>query len=694
MTQTIQEQFSAEAFCSKFTQAEAIPFSFRYNGQSSHEFLGTWTREDRENGVAYTDPDTGLEVRCEVTRFDDFPAVEWVMYLRNTGATETPILEDIHPLDDTLPCLTDSLCTFRYATGSLCTPEDFAPRKRTFWPGSSVDLTPDGGRSSNKYLPFFNIDMQRQGVILAIGWSGQWAAHFGREQEEPHDGPTLREGGTYRLRAGMERTHLRLRAGEEIRTPRIALLFWEGDWIDGQNSFRRFLLAHHTPRPNGQIVPNLLSCGNWGATPAEVHLDNLRKIIEHDLPFDTYWIDAGWFGDPEKVWWAQCGDWNPSSKLYPEGFTPISNMAHQSGRKFLLWFEPLRVSKDSPLAQEHPEWLLTLDPSKARPHVEAVAADDPKWVRDEALRNQINEGDALWNLGNPDARQFLTDLIAERIGEYGIDVYRQDGNIATLDYWRRADAPDRQGITEIRWVEGWYAFWDELLERFPHLIIDNCSSGTRWVDLETLGRSVVLWQTDYTNHGAEGVPEASQCHGYGLSLWLPIHGIIVGAVVSSNPKVPDWNDYQRRSPMAAMVQVQLVSTGDTPVGMVPSDFPYDRARRILDEIRDLQRYYRGDFYPLTEYSLAEDAWLAYQLDLPEMQEGLVVAFRRPLSPCDRATLPLRGLQTDQDYELTDIDTGRSWIMSGKELLDSGVVVELPSRPASALIRYARLQTDR
>ncbi len=33
----------------------------------------------------------------------------------------------------------------------------------------------------------------------------------------------------------------------------------------------------------------------------------------------------------------------------------------------------------------------------------------------------------------------------DRIREWGIDCYRHDANIAPLEFWRAADAPDRQG---------------------------------------------------------------------------------------------------------------------------------------------------------------------------------------------------------------------------------------------------------
>jgi len=41
------------------------------------------------------------------------------------------------------------------------------------------------------------------------------------------------------------------------------------------------------------------------------------------------------------------------------------------------------------------------------------------------------------------------------------------------------DTPDRQGMTEIRYVEGLYEMWDELRAKHPGLLIDNCASGGR-----------------------------------------------------------------------------------------------------------------------------------------------------------------------------------------------------------------------
>ena len=141
--------------------------------------------------------------------------------------------------------------------------------------------------------------------------------------------------------------------------------------------------------------------------------------------------------------------------------------------RFVLWFEPERMRAGSQLAKEHPEFLLDADPTRA----------DAK--------------NLLLNLGNPAARKYMTDTLSAAIAEHGVDVFRQDFNFEPLPYWEKANAPDRVGITEIRYIEGLYEMWDDLLGRHKSLSIDNCASGGRRIDLETCSRSLPLWPSDF-----------------------------------------------------------------------------------------------------------------------------------------------------------------------------------------------------
>ncbi len=600
-------------------------------------------------------------MRAEITTFADFPAVEWVVYLKNHGAADTPMLDDIRPLCVSLPGgAGDRPPVLHYANGALCCLDDFAPKEQPLGPGAALRLQPGGGRSSSEVLPFFNLDYGDRGMVLGIGWTGEWALE------------TRAEGGAIQLRAGMAHTHLVLHPGEEIRTPRMLVLPWEGDRLRGNNLLRRFLLAHHRPRPGGKPLVLPVLVGSWGGSPAAEHLRAIDRIVARDLPIELYWIDAEWFGGAP--WFRLVGNWEVRKDLYPGGFRALSDPLHRAGRKLLLWFEPQRVCAGTPWAafKDRPGWLLELrggNPEYQQRDMNwGVPHDDPRWIVRESHRSQITDGDLLWNMGHPEARRFLTDWLSDRIAEFGLDWYREDFNIAPLEYWQGADAPDRQGMTEIRYVEGLYAMWDELLARHPHLAIDNCASGGRRIDLETIGRATALWRTDWPVDAVH-----RQCHTFGLMSWVPLH-------MSDGPVLGEGSQYEMRSAMTAGLNVRL-----------PADDPAsnDRAKALIGEYLAIQRFYYGDYYPLTPYSQAADAWLAYQLHLPESNEGLIVVLKRPASGYESVQLQLHSLGGDASYELVNRDTKETSRRKGSELRASGLTVRLSGKPDSAVIQYRR-----
>jgi alpha-galactosidase len=102
------------------------------------------------------------------------------------------------------------------------------------------------------------------------------------------------------------------------------------------------------------------------------------------------------------------------------------------------------------------------------------------------------------------------------------------------------------------------------------------------------------------------------------------------------------------------------------------DLDYDMIRRVLGQWKQYAPYYFGDYYPLTAYSLDETAWMAWQFDVPEKGEGVVQAFRRAASVYEVARLKLRGLDGGAEYVFTNLDTGLSQTLAGRELLDRGV----------------------
>jgi alpha-galactosidase len=370
-------------------------------------------------------------------------------------------------------------------------------------------------------------------------------------------------------------------------------------------------------------------------------------------------MDAGWY--PRNAW-PETGTWEVDRERFPRGLKAISDYVHARGMELIVWFEPERVTKGSWLAEHHPEWIL--GDGKNRPG---------------------GTGGGLFNLGDPAAAAWMLERVDRIMTEEGVDLYRQDFNMDPLGCWRANDAADRQGITEIRHVTGYLAYWDELLRRHPGMFIDSCASGGRRNDLETLRRAVPLLRSDYQSFTADpGYAHGNQGHTYGLSAWIPYHGqgLYFG---------PDDFLYAARSYLSLCYGVGAdVRIG--PNGLRRSDVDWAVIRKAQDDFRRVAAYMLGDFYPLTAYSLDDRDWMAWQFDDPEAGAGMVQAFRRKDSPFLAARFPLHGLDPAATYEVTDLDApGAGQRFTGKALIEDGLPVTITRWPWAVIFVYRRVR---
>jgi alpha-galactosidase len=126
----------------------------------------------------------------------------------------------------------------------------------------------------------------------------------------------------------------------------------------------------------------------------------------------------------------------------------------------------------------------------------------------------------------------------------------------------------------------------------------------------------------------------------------------------------------------------------TDVRQPGSDFAL--LRRMVDDWRKTSMdMYRGDYYPLTPYSLDAKVWMSWQYDRPELGEGMIAAFRRAECAEPTITLKLRGLEPDARYTLTDLDSTASHEMTGRELMDSGLTITTDKPAVAKMIVYKR-----
>jgi alpha-galactosidase len=637
-----------------FASAADLPISFLLDGQAVCGIPAQWQPVSSKRRVDANlvetvflghDARTGLSVRIECTAYQDYPAVEWVAWLSNVGHEATPLIRDIHALDSTFE---GALPILYHCNGDFYSQEGYTPQETPLHAGEAFGFAPRGGRPCDGAFPYYRLTFESGGLCVAIGWPGQWAARFSGLADGVH------------VQVGQEKTNMRLMPGERIRTPRVTLLSWAGDASRAVNLWRRWVLAHILPRPNGRPMKPLLACcgtdegEEFTAATQENQLRYMERFRQRGMDFDVWWIDAGWYPcanqEGEKKWWIT-GTWEPDRERFPNGLKPVSDRAAQDGAALLVWFEPERVRPGTRLDLEHPEWLL-----------KAEGSDN-----------------SLLYLGNPACRQWLTDHICRLIQDNGIRIYRQDHNFPPLEHWRQNDAPDREGMNENLHVQGYLQFWDDLLARNPGLWIDSCSSGGRRNDLETLRRSVPLHYTDY-GYGDHPVKLAFHRTLYE---WIPY---FKEATLSWDIEGKERFDgridsYSYHCGMAPMLFATLDIRRD--------DYDYALAKKLVAIWRrasDLILY--GDYYPHTPFHRSAQTWVAWQFDSPETGCGLVQGIRFPAAPEDTLTVHLQGIRSDAMYAFENAETGETRVIAAEELRHRGFAMTLP--PRSGAIWFYRV----
>jgi alpha-galactosidase len=648
-----------------WSAATDLPFSFVLDGQSSREFLNKWKRavqveqlDDKKSRrtVTLQDPKTGLEVRAVAIIYRDTAGVDWTLYLTNHGSKDTPIIEKLNALDVTINPGVGTTPILNRIHGSLTTVDDFQPYSDSLKPGQRIEFAPLRGKSSEGTAPFFNLQFGGGGVITSIGWSGAWNAAVERQKD-----------GQLHLQAGLQNLHLKLHPGESIRSPRILQLYWFGnDPVRSYNLFRHTMFSHIMPKIDGKtVVPPIV---HLSTSLYEQNDGDQKDVLSHlesikGLGFEMLWLDAYWtkYGFPEGM--GNYGfplERSEPRDRFPHGLKPVSDAVHKEGMGFLVWFEPERVYEGTFLYKDHPDWVI-------KPKVVCTNCMIP------------TQKSFLLNLGIPEAREYMTKFLIAAVKEYGIDCLRFDYNISPDVFWKHLDAadPDRIGMAEIRYVEGLYKMWDDLLQAYPHLFIDNCASGGMRIDLETSARSIPLWRTDGTIDPVSRLDFnqaalLNQVMTAGLSRYVPFS---TSGQMGATP-------YLFRSGFNAGI-----AFGED---VRSAAYPHELLKQAVAEGKRIRKYFFGDFYPLTEVTASPEDWCVLQYHRAAEQDGMVLAFRRHSSPYENYHAALKEIDAEGKYDVTFYSgyaPAKSFQMTGAEL--QHLKIEIDEVPGSLLVEYKK-----
>ncbi len=177
---------------------------------------------------------------------------------------------------------------------------------------------------------------------------------------------------------------------------------------------------------------------------------------EHSL------IDAGWYDDGDGGWWTSVGAWEPAASRFPgeKGIHEVLDHVRRRGMVPGLWLEPEVIGVHSPMAKSLPD--------------EAFLRRDGARVT-ETGRHHLD-------LRHPAARAHLEQVVDRLVDEWGVGYLKLDHNIDPGS-GTSAHPGETPGDGLLGHNRAHLDRLDGVLDRHPHLVVENCASGgMRWDD--------------------------------------------------------------------------------------------------------------------------------------------------------------------------------------------------------------------
>ncbi|MEI6579142.1 MAG: hypothetical protein WCN92_06710, partial [Eubacteriales bacterium] len=500
-----------EEYHSYIDDLSNLPVSFLYGAQK-YSGLGRFKEISRTNDtvgkketteIVLLNNDKKLQVTVESAYYPDYNAYEWTVGFKNIGTKNTAVLS----------CVTAANMYFR---GSDPVIKGIKGDGDGWYEPYNYDVTlstrsfiSKDGRATDNNFPYFNLETDSGGTMIAIGWPGTWTANFSYDYK----------GITHFTGSGTNGLCTYLKPGETVRTPLMAFLkYFERNEDKATQLWRNWYIDCNMPSETAESTepiqpktcfhlstdsPNPSSDGSVGFEHSSWKA-SFDKVFAENIHFDYQWYDAGWYYDEngQSIWsdWGRTGTLTHVKDKWPDGtFLEMTNTLRQSGTKTLLWFEPERIG----------------------------VKDFDAFCKNYGYNSNWKIGTNLSNLGNPACLEWTFNKIKTVLDETGVDLYREDFNTNPASNWTKADVLEglfRTGITENKYVQGHLALWDRIIaycaQTGRSTIIDSCASGGRRNDLETMRRAVPFLRSDADRY----TPEIRLSVTTTFMKWIPCNG--------------------------------------------------------------------------------------------------------------------------------------------------------------------------
>jgi alpha-galactosidase len=408
----------------------------------------------------------------------------------------------------------------------------------------------------------------------------------------------------------------------------------------------------------GRPLAPLVTYNTWFAYGTNVDEPSMRQEMANAaaLGAELFVIDAGWYVGADTVDTGDfdqgLGSWEADPARFPNGLRPLSDYAHSLGIKFGIWMEPERVNLS----------------------IVGNGGVDESWLATSG--GSYNSDDsAQICLGNAAGRQWVVDQLTQLIDEAQPDYLKWDNNL-----WVNCDrAGHDHGKTDgsFAHVSALYEILDALRQRYPTLLIENCSQGGNRLDFGMLRYSDAAWMDDQTG------PAAHVRHNLeGLGTIFP-PAYLLSFVVDQDAEplhdAPDLSLYFR-SRMEGVLGLCFLSgtfsEGDV-AGMSQEIAIYKTVRPTLSMAS-------GALLTQQASVTSSPEWDVLQTTVPGSNALVVYAYQNDLGT-DRINVKPADLQPATTYDVNSVDTGYLGTATGADILANGIdVIESPNSAAHIL----------
>ena len=269
-----------------------------------------------------------------------------------------------------------------------------------------------------------------------------------------------------------------LKPQEEYRTVNVALAF--GNSLNGvlgeMTKYRRKIAGKSAVDAYLPTIFNEYMHLSWDS-PTEENTRLVAPVVAK-TGVKYYVIDCGWHNEePGNLIYPYVGQWKESKARFPHGVRATTDFIRSLGMKPGLWIEPeiIGIHCEEMLAYYDDDCFLQRNGRKI------------------AVMNRY-----FLDYRNEKVRGYMTETIRRMVEDYGAEYikfdYNEDCGVGT-DYLALCAGEGLELCAQayLGWVQ-------EMIERFPQVVFEGCSSGGMRMDYKTLSVFSLVSTSDQTNY--------------------------------------------------------------------------------------------------------------------------------------------------------------------------------------------------